>query len=515
MVFNRISADPIRMLRYRTLSGVFALTLVLAASAIAGLRDDVERLLRVAPLKGAKVAVSIRDAETGVPLVAINAKDQMMPASNMKLLTSGAALHALGADFEFVTRMVRDGDRLIVIGSGDPAFGDPALLAQMSTPDGLPLDVEGFLRLWTKAVTDAGISKVSEVVVDDRIFDRQWVHPSWPADQLNEDYCAQVAGLNFHANVLLFFPKPRPGMPPDISDFRPRANWLKITNSATSNTGSKAEHKPGIARKLGTNEILFRGNVRFPANVGIDVTIHDPPEFFAHLLADRLRAAGVEVGGHRVAAANDPVPKGDAVGPAIVTPLKTVIGRCNQDSENLYAESMLKRIGHDMTGEGGSWSNGGAILRHIVLERLNDPAMASGLIVADGCGLSRDDRITAGLMTAWLGSLVNDPKLGAAFLDSLAIGAETGTLKKRYQSIDLNGAVVQAKTGYINGVSCLSGFVTAADGRRRAFSVLVNGFPSGGVTEAKKLQDQIVKAIAADLARTAPAGVAQGEAARP
>src|SRR5690349_2774451 len=147
------------MLRHRTLSGAFVLTLLLASSAIAGLRDDVERLLRVAPLKGAKVAVSIRDAETGVVLVAINAKEQMMPASNMKLLTSGAALHALGADFEFVTRMVRDGDRLIVIGSGDPAFGDPALLAQMSTSDGLPLDVEGFLQLWTKAVTDAGISR--------------------------------------------------------------------------------------------------------------------------------------------------------------------------------------------------------------------------------------------------------------------------------------------------------------------------------------------------------------------
>jgi D-alanyl-D-alanine carboxypeptidase/D-alanyl-D-alanine-endopeptidase (penicillin-binding protein 4) len=87
-------------------------------------------------------------------------------------------------------------------------------------------------------------------------------------------------------------------------------------------------------------------------------------------------------------------------------------------------------------------------------------------------------------------------------VESLAVGAESGTLRKRYQSIDLHGATVQAKTGYINGVSCLSGFVTAADGHCRSFSILVNGFPSGGVAAAKKVQDQIVAAIARDLAES-------------
>lgn len=498
----------------RTIACTLA-SLLFASAAFGGLRDDIERLIRVAPLKGAKVSVSIRDPELGAALVAINAAEPMMPASNMKLLTSGAALHALGPDFEFATRMIRDGDRLIVIGSGDPAFGDPALLSQMTTAEGLPLEVEGFLRLWTKAATDAGVTKISEVIVDARIFDREFVHPTWPTDQLNEDYCAQVAGLNFHANVLHLYPKPRPGMSPDISDMRPRANWLKISNSASSRTKGKAEHSIGIARKLGTNDMLFRGNVRWPSTIPIDVTLHDPPAFFAQLLADRLRAAGVQVGGFRVAAASDPEFAGASLGPVIVTPLRTIIARCNQDSENLYAEALLKRIGHDLSGESGSWSNGGAILRHIVHERLQDPALASGLIVADGCGLSRDDRITAALMTAWLDSLESDPRIGEAFLDSLAVGAETGTLRKRYQSIDLHGAVVQAKTGYINGVSCLSGYVTAPepDGRRRAFSVLVNGFSGGGVAEAKKLQDQIVKAIASDLAKTVPAEIAQGATA--
>jgi serine-type D-Ala-D-Ala carboxypeptidase/endopeptidase (penicillin-binding protein 4) len=473
---------------------------VVAAATLAGLRDEVERIIRTAPLKGAKVAVSIRDADSGAVLVSSNAGEQMIPASNMKLLTSGAALHALGADFEFATRMLRDGDRLIVVGDGDPGFGDPALLSQMTTPQGGTMDVERFIRLWTQPIMDAGFTRISEIVVDDRVFDREFIHSSWPEDQLNEDYCAQVAGLNFHANVLHFHPRPRPGQPPDISDVRPRATWLKITNNATSQTGGKAEHTPWIARKIGTNELAFRGNVRFAAGTPGDVTAHDMPEFFAHLLADRLQATGMQVGGHRAASVNDPESTGQPIGPAIVTPISTVLKRCNQDSENLYAESLLKRMGHELTGERGSFINGGAILRHIVHQRLRDPALASGLIVADGSGLSRDNRITAALMTAWLASFHNDPELGPTFIESLAVGSESGTLRKRYQSMDLSGAVVQAKTGYINGVSCLSGYVTGADGHRRTFSVLVNGFPAGGVGEAKKVQDQIVRAIARDLA---------------
>jgi len=501
------------MPRSRLLVAALACLLLAAVSANAGLRDDVDRLVRSSPLRSAKVAVSVRDVDLGTMLVAINASEPMMPASNMKLLTTGAALHVLGPDFEFATRMLRSGDRLIIVGAGDPGLGDPVLLARMSTPDGHPLDVEAFLRLWTKAVTDAGITSVSEVVVDDRIFDHQFVHPTWPADQLNEDYCAEVAGLNFHFNVLHVYPQPRPGRAPDISDIRPRAGWLTISNSATSSTAKKDEHAVGIARKVGTNEFRFFGNVREAVTTPVDVTFHNPPEFFAHLLADRLRAAGVKVGSHRVAAANDSQPSGEAIGPVIVTPLRTILARCNQDSENLYAESLLKRIGHELNGESGSWSNGAEMLRRVVRERVQDESIASGLLVADGCGLSRNDRVTAALMTAWLDSLESDPAFGETFLESLATGAETGTLKKRYQSIDLSGAIVQAKTGFINGVSCLSGFVTAPDGRRRAFSVLVNGI-GGNVPDAKKLQDQIVKAIASDLARTVPGEVAQGSADR-
>lgn len=474
-----------------------------AAIASATLRDDVERLVRGATLRTATIAVSIRDADSGAALVSVNAEAPMIPASNMKLITTGAALHALGPSFEFGTKLMRDGDRLIVVGDGDPAFGDPELLPLMVGPEGQSLDVEAFIGLWVKPLVESGVAAIDEIVVDDRIFDREFVHCSWPVDQLNRSYCAQVSGFNFHANVLHFYPRPRPNQPPLITDCRPLAPWLKIINDATSREGTNDKSDVWIARKLNSNEMTFKGNVRFAYRAPVPVTVHDMPEVFAQILADRLRSAGIQVDMARVANHGDPIAAGVLVGPVVTTPISTVLTRCNRDSENLYAECLLKRIGHGLTGEPGSWMNGAAIARHIVHERLNDPKLAGGVLVADGSGLSQDNRVTAALMTAWLRSFHLDSRLGPPFIESLAVAGESGTLQKRYSNANLHGASVQAKTGYINGVSCLSGFVTMPDGRRRTFSVLVNNLRDPAtVPAAKMLQDQVVIAIAEDLAQS-------------
>ena len=476
---------------------------LLASAALGSLRDDIDRLVRTAPLKGATIAVSIRDCGSGAAMISINPEAPMIPASNMKLLTTGAALHALGPNFNFTTKLLRSGDRLIIVGDGDPAFGDPVLLKKMMLPNGSEgVDVESFLNFWVQPVIDSGIKQISEVVVDDRIFDREYIHPTWPVDQLNNDYCAQVTGMNFHANVLQFYPRPRAGEPPIIMPSRPEAPWLKLVNNATSRDGAGEKTTLGIDRKQGSNDLTFRGNVRTAFRDPLPVTVHDMPDFLAHLLADRLSRAGIKVGGHRTSLKDDPVSTGDAIGPVITTPISTAIKRCNTDSENLYAECLLKRIGYALTGEPGSWTNGAAIARHIIHERLDDPSLASGILIADGSGLSADNRITAAAMTAWLNSFHNDQKLGPIFLESMAIAGQTGTLQNRFgDSRKLHGARVQAKTGYINSVSCLSGFVTMPDGRCRSFSILVNGINRGTVGLAKKLQDDIVSVLADDMAQ--------------
>lgn len=477
---------------------------------------DVQRLVRSLDLKKAKVSVSIRDGDSDASLVAIDAERPMLPASNMKLLTTGAFLSAFGTDFRFSTRLIHAGGDLIVVGDGDPAFGDPELLADMTWTDAdgkthKGLDVDELVRIWTDAVKAAGIASVDEVIVDARIFDGVAYHPNWPKDQFKEDYCAEVWGFNFHHNLLHVWPKPRPGGAADVSRIDPNVPWLIRSNATTSRTGPQDRHTFWIQRPPDQNAFTFNGNVRYPATDPASVTLHDTPTLFARIFADRLKASGVPVRGHRLATADDPTFAGDAIGPEVRTPMATLLYRCNTDSDNLYAECLVKRLGYSATKSPGSWTNGTAAVRHIVSERIANSALAATIKPDDGSGLSRENRVTAGAITAWLASFHRDSTLGPMFIESLAVGGKTGTVKKRFKDVEKTGCVVQCKTGYIRGVSSLSGFVTAADGRRLAFSILCNDLVEpDALTKARALQEKIVTEIAETLRATAPRREALG-----
>ena len=482
----------------------------LASTAVAGsLESDVTALVRGAKLPGATISVSVRDAADGRELVDLSADRPMIPASNMKLLSTGAALDGLGPEFRFRTRLVHrpgtGGGTLVVIGDGDPAFGDPELLATTMhrRPDGTVvagLAVEELISLWVDAIESRGIRRLETLVVDDRVFDRAFRPQGWPMDQANEHYCAEVAGLNFHANCLHLAPAPAsdravPG------PFTPDAPWVVIHNRASANRGKKDQHNPWISHEPATpaapNALALRGNVREPSAVPIRVTLREVPDFFATLLADRLRRRGIEIGSVRVANADDPSFANEIdVAPIISTPITTVLQRANSDSSNLHAECLFKRLAHEQTNAPATWSAAAAALREELAKRVPTPLL-EGVEICDGSGLGRGNRIRADLVTAWLASLVADPEIRGPWLASMAVGGEHGTLKRRFSGIDLAGCEVRAKSGYINGVSCLSGYVLAPDGRSFAFSVLCNNVRS--VADAKKLQERIAARVAREL----------------
>ncbi len=485
----------------RPLGAFLIAVLLFTPAALGDLGARIDRAIRGTALDGATVGVSVRDSATNAEIVSVESSTALIPASNMKLLTTGAALHILGGDFVFQTKLLSDGERLIVRGDGDPAFGDPELLAQTQIDDRMGLGVEDFLELWVGPVTRNGPGKFTELIVDDRIFDREFVHDSWPVDQLNRRYCAEVTGLNFHLNVLHFFPRPVEGRRPSLSSFEPRFSGLQIGNQGTSNSGPNDSNTAWVARGLGSNRLTVYGNVKFEYRVPVPVTLHDMPLLFGQLLRDRLRDSGTSVGAVRRAEEHEQGLTGEPVAPVITTPIATAILRCNRDSQNLYAEALLKRCGARMTGQSGTWTNGSAVLRHAILDRLGTPALVAGVVVADGSGLSRENRVAPRTLTAWLNTFHQDALLGEIFLESLAEPGGRGTLRNRFRNRDLAGAQVQAKSGYIREVSCLSGFITMPDGRRRAFSVMLNDLSTAThVRRARQLQEEIVTLIARDMA---------------
>ena len=469
--------------------------LLLSASAWAGtLQDEVKRLAgAMGPRKGT-IAISVRE-DDGKEVVNLKGDVPVMPASNQKLLTTGAALRMLGTGFVFRTRVLRSGDRLTVVGDGDPAFGDPDQLKNMSYREGdllikKGLTIDELLGLWTRAARASGITEVRELVIDDRVFDQSTCHADWPVDQLNESYCAEVSGLNFHANRLDFWAAPSP-RGAEITRTEPACRFVGIRNATSP--GRTRDDAIWIQREPDSNAFTVRGFLRKPITSPVGVSLDSPSLFFGNLLAERLRDAGVKVGSVRLAGPGDPPATGETVGPVFETPIASAITHCNVESQNLYAESLLKRIGHASTGQPGSWNNGTEAVEREVSRRLKG---APGLDAADGSGLSRENRVTASIVTAWVSDLVRDPTVSRVFIDSLAVGGQSGTVKKRFRDIDPALATVHCKTGYIDGVCALSGVVECANGRCPTFSVICNGFEGDGVGRAKQLQEAVAKAVA-------------------
>jgi D-alanyl-D-alanine carboxypeptidase/D-alanyl-D-alanine-endopeptidase (penicillin-binding protein 4) len=469
-----------------------------------------DQLLNSRDLRGTRYSVCVIDADTGELLAELNADEPMIPASNMKLLTTAAALDTLGKDFVFRTelRVTDTGDGgtpdLVIRGDGDPALGDPVLLKEAD------LTAEDLLQQWVEAVKQTGSAHFGRLIVDDSVFDRRMVHPGWPEGQLHKHYCAQVAGLNFHNNCLHVLPSPasRVGAGPKYSMY-PESPFLTVFNSAT--TGKANEF--WVDRKTGTNELTLRGRVKSPFYAPVRVTLHDPPVYLAQLLGDRLAKAGVRVDRIARPAADEQMPTARPIH-RVETLMPAILRRTNQDSQNLFAEALMKRMGYALTGSPGDWDNGGAAIRHALTKRLG--THATGAAIADGSGLSRENQVSARVFAELLQSMHQDTDLGPVYLASLSYNGKpgtsssvgNGTLDGRFKKLP-TGHWVYGKSGYIRSVSALSGYLIITEPgaaantppkRTIAFSFLFNGFtPPLTNRSMKSLQDRMVELIDAGV----------------
>lgn len=470
------------------------LLLAFAELALGDLQSEIQSIISRSELRGGTAGVCIINAASGESLVKINASESMIPASNQKLLTTGTALHVLGPTFTFQTKMVLEGESLIIIGDGDPTIGDRELHGTTNWSfENAELDAE--LMAWVNAVKQAGVKKIKNLIVDDRIFDTNFVHPSWPADQINNWYCAQVAGINYHLNVIHFYPSPRPNARADLGNIAPRMDWLTIGNKTSSKTGKQDRSSFWVARSPNSNQMTARGNVHEQHTAPVKIAFHDPPLVFGNTLASLLRKNGISV-----EAVRRIHPESAIRGETIFirkTPLQYALRRCNINSHNLYAESLLKRLAASATNRAGTFDEGASVVENSVLLRLG--SYQPGLVAADGSGMSRENRISAQTLAQWLATFgLHDP-VGRAMLDSLATPGN-GTLNNRFKNVDLDGASIHAKSGYLRGVCALSGYVLHEKNPPLAFSIIVNDI-DGSVKGAKQMQEAIVVATIKHLSK--------------
>ena len=235
----------------------------------------------------------------------------------------------------------------------------------------------------------------------------------------------------------------------------------------------------GAKGKLDVRVEVRNGTLRIEGTIPKDVprwtsrfAVPDPVELFGNAVTGGLRASGVAVrDGWRRERAPAGVARVEIA--RLKTPLVDTLVPINTHSNNACADQVFLATGHALNGNGTR--EGGRAATAQALAKLGVPL--DGFVQVDGSGLSRDNKVSARQIAALIDAVLRlDARTSKAFLDSLAVGAETGTLDGRMKKADLAGRV-HAKTGFINGTGALSGVVDTHDGKKLVFSILVE-YPS-------------------------------------
>lgn len=432
------------------LAGALCLTTAARAESIAS-------ILNRSHQQKAAYAISIIKADSGEPVYTRNARRPMIPASNMKVVSSAAALHYLGPDYTFKTQIGLLGEDLVVIGGGDPLLGDPELDRACGRTPGWVLDRAA------QAVKEAGVTRINDILLDDTFFDSQRVHPHWPADQLNRWYACEVGGINYYANCVHFTLRREGGRA--AIDLEPKTDYLVLNNKVSLiSSGSSGV---GAYRTAKPNHLLVSGKLNTSA--GFETAIENPSGFFGFLVYERLAAEGIAVEGRLVQKYVKKEP-GIRVLLTLETPLRDVMNRCNQDSLGLAAEALVKTISAENTqGQiNGEWAHGHELIKRYLLSQ---GVAAEEFVLDDGSGLSRENRLSAHALVSVLHAVYKGPHW-AFYESTLAKGGE-GTLSRYFREEQYQGRIF-GKTGYIDGVRSFSG-ICKTDRGDYLFSILTEG----------------------------------------
>lgn len=473
------------------------------APVIASLRSDLERLIQGPAWRGDKWSVMVVSLDRGDTLFAHEPDATLAPASNMKLFTSAAALYYLGSEFRYSTYLLTDapivqgvlqGD-LILYGTGDPTLSDRFLGSKTA--------------VWEAFADSLGALAITEirgdVVGDASYFDGKGTGDGWQDDYMNAWYAAPASALTFNENIVTLLIKPgaKPGWRPELT-LVPGGEGIAIVNQATTVGGGRTWID--VNRAAYDGPIVVRGRIS-TGSPGIwrAVPVADPARFAAAVLREVLQNRGIRVlGGIRsiTSPAESPLTGRSVFAPAFEKkpplrvlaihqspPLVDILEVVNKKSHNLYAESVLRTVGRVALGDGSV--EGGQRAVHYLL-KCETGLDSLALRMYDGSGLSVLNRVSARTVVDLLTYMAGSP-MWDSYWETLPEAGDARGLRRMYGT----GAErnLRAKTGTIDHVSALSGYVRSSNGERLAFSIISNNVPS--TWRAKRVEDAFGARLAA------------------
>ncbi|MBM3789937.1 MAG: D-alanyl-D-alanine carboxypeptidase/D-alanyl-D-alanine-endopeptidase [Acidobacteria bacterium] len=442
------------------------------AEAAKAIQTKVAQYLKQPGIRSTTWGIEVIDPANGQVLVSVNPEKPFLPASVLKVVTTAAALEKLGADFRFRTSLYTDGvlteegvleGDLILVGRGDPDLSDPDA-SQLQKPA---------LQEIAEKLLELGIRKVQgDVFGDDSYFDSASHGNGWTTKDLQSFYGAPISALSIRNNIVWVHVRPSKEDQRVRVSLDPPTSYFSIRNLAT--TGASGTRRTIHARLIrGTRRLVVSGVLPARQNYTNYVVVEKPAELTAMLLKEELGRRGIKVGGsvkaiHAGNAPPSPRESWTLLAEHQSPPLLRALDIINKRSDNLHAEMLLRVLGAELRGLGTDEA-GLQVVRDFLVEAGMDDEK---VCLKDGSGLSRENLLTPRFQTNLLLFLSTRPYFDL-FVNTLAINGVDGTLKHRMSSRDVRG-VIHAKTGSLNGVATLSGYMTTQSGRNLVFSIFAN-----------------------------------------
>jgi D-alanyl-D-alanine carboxypeptidase/D-alanyl-D-alanine-endopeptidase (penicillin-binding protein 4) len=400
--------------------------------------------------------ILIQPLSSTATLYSRDAQKYFIPASNVKLLTTAAALQKLGADFRIKTSVYSgENGSLYVAGRGDPSI------------------TETQLQSLAQQLKRRGVDRVNELIGDDSYFQGSAVNPNWEWEDAQAGYGAPVNSLIFNQNAIELLLSPQAiGQPLKVTFAEPKlANQWQIQNNSVTVAQNESEFIE-VGREFDGPAIRVSGQLKVGAeSESAYVAVVNPANNFLQHFQQVLAAEGIPVKQALVASVSRNF--NQELATVESPPLAELVRETNRESNNLYAEVLLRLLGKvtdKMPQQQEDTDEIGLKELKTALTQLG--VNPNSYILADGSGLSRHNLISPEALVQTLRFMANSPA-ASIYRQSLPIAGESGTLKNRLNSTP-NRVILQAKTGTLSGVSALSGYIEVPDYEPLVFSIIVN-----------------------------------------
>ena len=412
-----------------------------------------------------------------------NADRFYAPASNTKLVVAAAATVLLPRDYRVKTSLfvngrlesgVLHGD-LILYGRGDPTWSERCYATDTLAPGACDSAFTAIDAI-ADSIRARGIRRITgKLVGDGSYLEPTLIHYGWNAWDLNWWYAAPVSGLGFHDNSVDFRIAPGAALDqPPVITWSPDVGLVTFENRArTVPADSGTTIGDRFFRKPGTWDVWAEGTVAIGRKPWIEsFALPDPNLYAARALAASLLKKGVAIEGG-AGSTTDSIAYRSGCCPPLLEyygrPLPDIVFPILNTSQNWFAEMLLKVLGRELAGD-GSWDAGLDVERRFLVDSVKIDSTAFSL--RDGSGLAAGNLVTPRAFAELLAYMRTHPR-GAPFLGALPRSTQRGSLLKRFVGTALEGKVV-AKTGSIDRVNSLSGYVERANGRVLTFSIQAN-----------------------------------------